>query len=51
MLAAADFRSGPAQPADQDRRQSLIRLAHQERCGGCDLIRETDDADRELSAK
>ena len=51
MLAAVDSGADQRQPADQDRRQSLIRLAHQERCGGSDLIRETDDADLELSAK
>jgi len=45
------FRSGPAQPTDQDRRERLIRLTHQERGGGGDLVGETDDGELEPSAK
>ena len=45
------FRRGPAQAPDQDNRRRLIRLAHHERGGGGDLIRETDDADLKLPAK
>ena len=36
------FGGRPAQPSDDNHRQRFIRLTHQERSGGGDLIRETD---------
>ena len=51
MLAAVDCGADQLKPADQHRRERLVRLAHQQRGGGGDLVGETDDADLEPAAE
>ncbi len=51
MLAAVDSGADQRKPRIRNDRRRLVRLAHDERGGGGDLIRETNDADLERSAE